>query len=82
MPPDLKDTLDRIAKGQKFPHRNDGAVFGNREGLLPAQPHGYYREYVHPTPGVGGPGGQRVVVGHGGEVYFTQDHYQTFTRVN
>jgi filamentous hemagglutinin len=79
--PDLKSTLDRIARHQHFPHRNDGAVFGNREGLLPSQPRGYYREYVHPTPGVAGPGGQRVVIGQSGEVYYTLDHYKTFTRV-
>lgn len=77
----LQGTLDRIARGQSFPHRNDGSVFGNREQLLPTQPSGYYREFVHPTPGIGGPGGQRVVVGHAGEVYYTPDHYKSFVRV-
>jgi len=79
--PELQGTLERIAKGEKFPHRNDGSVFGNREGLLPGQPRGYDREYVHLTPGASGPGGQRVVVGQGGEVYCTSDHYKTFMRV-
>jgi guanyl-specific ribonuclease Sa len=71
-------TLDRIRSGGSFPHRNDGAIFRNDQGLLPKQPAGYYREYVHPTPGVSGPGPQRVVVGKGGELYYTPDHYQTF----
>jgi len=31
--------------------------------VLPRQAKGYYREYVHPTSGVKGPGAQRVVVG-------------------
>jgi guanyl-specific ribonuclease Sa len=79
---DLKPTLDRIKSGGSFPHRNDGSVFGNREGLLPAQPQGYYREYVHPTPGVSGPGPQRVITGQGGEMFYTPDHYQTFIPIN
>jgi guanyl-specific ribonuclease Sa len=79
---DVGPTLDRISRCQRFPHRNDGSVFQNREGLLPAQPPGYYTEYVHPTPGVNGPGGQRIVIGRGGEIYYTPDHYGTFIPVN
>lgn len=79
---DLKPTLDRISSGGSFPHRNDGSIFGNNEGLLPAQPHGYYREYVHPTPSVNGPGPQRVITGQGGEMFYTPDHYQTFIPIN
>lgn len=41
-------------------------------------PVGYYTEYVHPTPGILGPGPQRIVVGQGGEMYYTADHYKTF----
>jgi filamentous hemagglutinin len=78
---DLESTLDRIAKGERFPHRGDGTIFRNREGRLPDKPVGYYREYVHPTPGVNGPGAQRVVIGQDGEVYYTPDHYRTFTQV-
>lgn len=81
---DLKPTLDRIESGGRFPHRNDGAVFQNRSlpgsdtPSLPNQSPGYYREYVHPTPVTHGPGPQRVVIGKGGEMYHTPDHYQTF----
>lgn len=53
---DLKATIDRIASGKKFHHRNDGAIFKNREGLLPAKHDGYYKEesnmktnYLTPT---------------------------------
>ena len=77
----LEKTLQRIANGGKFPHRNDGAIFKNLEGRLPNQPAGYYKEFVHPTPGVSGPGAQRVVTGANGEAYFTADHYATFTRI-
>ncbi len=81
---DLKPTLDRIESGGRFPHRNDGAVFQNHPlpgrdtPSLPNQSPGYYREYVHPTPGTHGPGPQRVVVGRDGEMFYTPDHYQTF----
>src|SRR5690606_25755221 len=56
---DLQPTLNRIASGGKFPHRNDGSIFKNLEGLLPKQNSGFYREFVHPTPGVTGPGPMR-----------------------
>jgi YD repeat-containing protein len=52
VPSNLQDTLDRIDRGEGFPHRNDGSIFRNREGNLPSQPPGYYHEYVHPTSGV------------------------------
>jgi guanyl-specific ribonuclease Sa len=75
---DLQKTLDRIQAEEALPFRNDGSVFENRENLLPPQSPGYYTEYVHPTPGISGPGAQRVVTGNGGEVYYTPDHYKTF----
>ena len=75
---DLKPTLNRIASGGKFPHRNDGSIFKNVEGLLPKQNAGYYKEFVHPTPRVNGPGAMRIVTGQGGQMWFTPDHYKTF----
>jgi RHS repeat-associated protein len=84
---DLKPTLDRIALGESFPHRNDGAVFKNfppKSGMqspLPVKPVGYYREFVHPTPGMNSPGSMRIVKGHNGEMWFTPDHYQTFIQI-
>lgn len=80
-PPEVQATLERVRAGQGFPHRNDGSAFQNREGLLPVRPDGYYREWVHPTPGLQGPGSQRVVTGQGGEFYYTPDHYRTFILV-
>lgn len=79
---DLGPTLDRIANGGSFPHRRDGTVFRNREQLLPAQPPGYYTEFVHPTPGMNGPGVQRVIRGQGGEFYYSPDHYARFIPLN
>jgi RHS repeat-associated protein len=78
----LKPTLDRINSGGKFPHKNDGSVFQNKEGLLPTKPKGYYTEYVVPTPGTNKAGVQRIIKGQGGEYYYTSDHYQTFIPLN
>ena len=80
-PIDLQPTLDRIANGERNEHRNDGTVFQNREGQLPRKPSGYYHEYVVPTPRERGPGPQRLVLGQGGEVYYTSDHYRTFRKI-
>jgi hypothetical protein len=79
---DIGPTLDRIGKGLPYPHPNDGTIFKNRKTPLPPKPDGYYTEYVHPTPGVSGPGSQRIVTGKCGEIYYTPDHYGTFIRVN
>jgi RHS repeat-associated protein len=78
---DLRSTLDRIAKGEPLPYRNDATVFQNREGLLAQRSSGYYTEYVHPTSNISGPGAQRIITGQGGEIYYTPDHYQTFIRL-
>ncbi|MFT5429589.1 MAG: guanyl-specific ribonuclease Sa [Myxococcota bacterium] len=80
-PMDLGPSIDRILKGKRHPHRNDGAVFRNREKRLPSKPRAYYREYVHPTKDVRGPGPQRLLVGSGAEWYYTPDHYETFVRL-
>ncbi|MGJ4748472.1 ribonuclease domain-containing protein, partial [Leptospira sp. SA-E8] len=78
---DLQPTFDRIAAGATGLSRNDGSVFRNGQGLLPSKPPGYYTEYVVPTPGISGPGPQRIVTGQNGEMFYTQDHYLTFIPV-
>ncbi len=65
----------------RLPFSHDGIVFENRERRLPLKPNGYYHEFVQPTPHERGPGGQRVVLGRNGEVYYSSDHYRTFQRV-
>lgn len=79
---DLRDTLDRIERGTRGSHSNDGTVFQNREKRLPVKSAGYYHEWVHPTPNLRGPGPQRIVTGKEGEIYYTPDHYGTFERLN
>ena len=78
---DVQSTLDRIAAGKQLNFRNDGSPFENREGRLPRRSPGYYKEYVHPTPSLSGPGPQRIVIGAEGDAYYTPDHYRTFKRI-
>jgi ribonuclease T1 len=81
LPPEARATLALIHGGGPFPNARDGVVFGNREGLLPARPRGYYREYTVRTPGARDRGPRRIVVGQRGELYYTEDHYRTFRRI-
>jgi ribonuclease T1 len=78
LPPEALDTLALIEAGGPFPYRQDGAVFENREGLLPDQEYGYYHEYTVETPGSDDRGARRVVVGADGELFYTDDHYDSF----
>lgn len=81
LPPEARETLALIRKGGPFPYHKDGAVFGNREGLLPKRDRGYYREYTVRTPGAADRGGRRIVAGRGGEFYYSGDHYRSFQRI-
>jgi len=78
----LAKTLALIDRGGPFPYPKDGTVFANREGLLPSQPRGWYREYTVPTPGAKNRGARRVVRGKDGETWYTRDHYKTFVRID
>ena len=70
-----------IHKGGPYPYARDGVIFRNREGQLPREKQGYYREYTVKTPGERPRGARRIIAGHGGELYYTDDHYNTFRRV-
>jgi len=79
---DLSATMQRIDAGRQLKQfRNDGSTFQNRERRLPNKARGYYKEYVHPTPRLSGPGPQRIVTGKSGEAYYTFDHYKTFQQI-
>ena len=81
LPAEAQHTLALIRSKGPFPYAKDGSVFGNREGLLPKQPRGYYREYTVKTPGERTRGARRIVAGRGGELYYTEDHYNRFRRI-
>ena len=56
-------------------------LFDNADGRLPRKPRGYYMESDVWPRGPGGRGAIRLVFGKEGEVYFTADHYRSFTRL-
>lgn len=80
LPPEAHDTIRLIQRGGPFEHHQDGGVFGNREGLLPSRPGGYYREYTVETPRLPNRGARRIITGgRPPEVwYYTDDHYDSF----
>lgn len=81
LPREARVTIDLIRQGGPFPYERDGAAFGNFEKRLPARERGYYREYTVRTPGVKSRGARRIVAGRGGELYYTDDHYESFRRI-
>lgn len=56
-----------------------GDVFGNREGLLPSKRGRTYYECDIDTKGKKSRGSKRIVFSNDGLVYYTGDHYETFT---
>jgi ribonuclease T1 len=83
LPAEARATIVRIQRAGPFPHRQDGGVFGNREGHLPRKPRGWYREYTVETPGLRHRGARRIVTGGDPprEWYYTDDHYDSFRSV-
>lgn len=79
LPPEALETIVLIANDGPFPYSKDGTTFFNRERILPAQPEGYYREYTVETPGSPDRGARRIVGGAEGELYYTDDHYNSFS---
>jgi ribonuclease T1 len=81
LPLEARQAVALIRKGGPYPYARDGAVFVNREGALPRQKRGYYREYTVKTPGERTRGARRIVAGSGGDLYYTDDHYNHFRRI-
>lgn len=81
LPPEAAETLSLIDAGGPYPYDSDGITFENREDILPAQDEGYYKEYTVETPGSDGRGARRIVTGSNGELYWTDDHYSSFSRI-
>lgn len=56
-----------------------GDKFGNREGLLPAAEERQYYECDIDTDGRDSRGAKRIVFSNDGLIYYTDDHYESFT---
>jgi ribonuclease T1 len=85
LPPQGRETYELIRRGGPFAYGKDGAVFGNRERLLPAEKRGFYREYTVATPGSRDRGARRIVCGGPARAphacYYTADHYASFRMI-
>ncbi len=81
LPAEALDTLDLIDSGGPFPFDRDGLTFQNREGILPDRPNGHYQEFTVITPGSDDRGARRIVAGSDGELYYTADHYSSFSEI-
>jgi ribonuclease T1 len=81
LPKEARRTVELIGQGGPFPFQRDGITYQNREKILPKQSQGYYREYTVVTPGSKDRGARRVVAGRAGELYYSDDHYQSFREV-
>jgi guanyl-specific ribonuclease Sa len=78
---EIKNTLYRISS-HRHRYRQDGSTFQNREQRLPEKPYGYYKEYTVETPGSRDRGARRLILGSDGEAYYTNDHYETFVKID
>lgn len=68
-------SLEEYAKGCSI----GGDSFGNREGLLPAKSGRKYTECDIDTAGKSSRGAKRIVFSNDGLIYYTDDHYESFT---
>jgi guanyl-specific ribonuclease Sa len=77
------DRMGRPPEGVAQGGRRGGqrGLFENAEGRLPRRPRGYYVESDVWPRGPGSRGAERLVFGREGEVYYTRDHYDSFTRL-
>lgn len=82
LPAEARRTIALVQRGGPFQYRQDGGVFSNREGHLPRQSRGWYREYTVDTPGLSHRGARRIITGGQPprEWYYTDDHYDSFRR--
>ena len=56
-----------------------GDKFGNREGILPKASGRQYYECDIDTDGKSSRGAKRIVFSNDGLIYYTEDHYESFT---
>lgn len=81
LPKQAKEVLGLIRAGGPYKYEQDDKTFQNREGILPSQKRGYYREYTVETPGSDDRGARRIIGGREGDRYWTDDHYDSFRQI-
>ena len=78
---EIEQTLDDVEDGRPYAYEEDGEVFRNDEMLLPAHRRGYYHEFTVETSGEHDRGERRLVIGERGELFYTEDHYESFVPI-
>ncbi|MCQ4635228.1 ribonuclease [Anaerovorax odorimutans] len=68
-------SLEPYAPGKSI----GGDHFGNREKVLPEEDE--YKECDIDTRGAESRGAKRIVYSDDGDIYYTEDHYKTFTKL-
>lgn len=68
-----KGTLDEVAPGMSI----GGDYYGNYEGVLPDEPGREYHECDIDYE-AGNRNGKRIVYSNDGNIYYTEDHYNSF----
>ena len=81
LPAEAAVTMGLVRSDGPYPFDEENVVFGNRDGLLPERPRGYYREFTVETPGDHDRGPRRLVQGRAGDLFWTTDHYASFRQV-
>jgi len=71
-----KGNLHEILPGKSI----GGDHFGNHEGLLPEEKGLSYHECDIDYES-GGRNGKRIIYSNQGDIYYTDDHYKTFTKI-
>ena len=74
--------LAAIDSGGPLPYEEDGQTFQNREGLLPVAADRLLQRVHGRDSGSPDRGARRLVIGEGGETYYTDDHYASFTHID
>ena len=83
LPKETAATWKLIQQGGPFPYpKNDGVVFHNNGNVLPRNKDGYYHEYTVDTPGSKNRATRRLITGSQRELYYTDDHYDSFVVVD
>lgn len=77
LPATARATLSLVDAGGPFPDPADGTAYRDRDGLLPSQPPGYYRQYSVVEPGSDGGTSWYLVIGEQQETYWTTDGFAT-----
>ena len=81
LPAEAQQTVTLIDAGGPFPYDRTAPCSRTTSGCSRTSRRGYYHEYTVTTPGSTDRGARRIITGSGSEMYWTDDHYQSFERI-